>query len=122
MLLIISLIVIIYLLNLVNNQKILLSKYTRPDNNLLSMMVENDQGEYEESKNNEFPQEGYILDIKRSACENGVGSGYIQIYGSSHCDTIVDENHFSVRPVFFLNTNVLFPNGEGTKNKPYRIG
>ena len=76
MLLIISLIVIIYLLNLVNNQKILLSKYTRPDNNLLSMMVENDQGEYEESKNNEFPQEGYILDTKRSACENGGSLAY----------------------------------------------
>ncbi len=70
-LLIITLGIIGYLLNLVNNQKMLLSKYTVQDNTLISMMVENETGAYEESENNEWPSGNYILNTERSGCESG---------------------------------------------------
>ena len=73
------------------------------NSNLLSIMMENDQGEYEESNKNEFPEEGYLLDTKRSGCENGGTleyqdhNVYVKASSSERCyvyfakDTILNE-------------------------------
>ncbi len=56
---------------IINNQKLLLSKYTAKDETLLSMMIENEDGEYKESEDNSWPGNDYILNKDRSGCENG---------------------------------------------------
>ncbi len=61
----------IYLL--LNPREILMeNKVTRKNSsNLISMMLETENGNYEESKDNAWPDAQYILNEKLSGCENG---------------------------------------------------
>ncbi len=63
--------IVIYQQNLLKEKTFLLSKYTSSNATLLSMMVETEEGEYEEQNEATWPQGEYILNKERSGCENG---------------------------------------------------
>ena len=54
-LLIIIIGIVIYQNTIINRQKLLLSKYKIQDSTLLSMMIEDENGDYAESENSEWP-------------------------------------------------------------------
>ncbi len=51
------------------NNEILVTK--KDNSNFISMMVENENGEYIEKTDNNFPIEGYLFNAEKSSCENG---------------------------------------------------
>lgn len=67
-LIILSLSIIIFLKD--NNDRILENNF-KIKSNLISMMVEQSDGSYKEEKNQKFVSDGYILNTKKSGCENG---------------------------------------------------
>ena len=53
-----------------SNNKIL-EDTSLKDNKMLSMMIEQEDGTYQESFSNSWPQKGYIFNSLKSGCENG---------------------------------------------------
>ena len=54
-----------------NDKKIIKENVSDDSSNFISMMVENEKGEYEEKTDITFPKENYIFNPDESGCENG---------------------------------------------------
>ena len=92
---IVTIILNVYQYNL-SKPKTIISNDSNISNKLLSMMVENEKGAYEESENNEWPSEEYILNKELSGCENGGQINYqnskvrVTTLGSDRCYVYFD--------------------------------
>ncbi len=102
-LLIITLGVNLFLFVNLKEKNLLLSKYKIQDNNLLSMMIEDENGEYKESIDNSWPSNDYILNKDRSGCENGGtleyqdNNVYVKAKSSDRCYVYFDIDNIGNR-------------------------
>ena len=69
--LVILIITIIIVNNSNNNNEIINNKREIVNNSFLTLMLEQEDGTYQESTSNTWPGEGYIFNKELSACENG---------------------------------------------------
>ncbi len=95
--------IIIYQQKLLKAKDILLSKYSIQDDTLLSMMIEDENGEYKESIDNSWPSDDYILNKDRSGCENGGtleyqdNNVYVKAKSSDRCYVYFDIDNIGNR-------------------------
>ncbi len=117
-LLIISLLVIIYLL--LNPRTIIKNNYyEKKDNNLISLMIQNEKGDYEQRDDLVWPDaKKYRFNEAYSKCENGS-----KIKWDSNLENVEIAAQGSDKCYIYFDTNAFVPDlsGNGNNGKTYNI-